>query len=77
MSGIVADDVAERAAEVGALRTSMKQIESVIQRIVVDTVITEALNSRDAGALFGISHMTVQRWVNKCHPDYFEHGGAR
>ena len=69
--------VRERAAEVAALRATMKQAEQVLQRIVVDTVVQEALDSRSAGELFSVSHMTIQRWVNKRHPDYFERGGAR
>lgn len=73
----VPPDVAERIAEVVALRESRQRIEAVLQRIVVDTVIEQALDSRTAGHLFGVSHMTIQRWVNKRHPGYMMHGGAR
>ena len=65
-------DIAQRAAEVATLRALMRQSEAVMQRIVVDTVVQEALDTRAAGQLFGISHMTVSRWVGKLCPDYFE-----
>ena len=70
-------EVMDRVNEVVALRASMKQIEAVMQRIVVETTIEQALDSRSAAKIFGVSHMTIQRWVNKRHPDHFEHGGAR
>ena len=73
----IPEDVMERVNEVAALRTSMKQIEAVVQRIVVDTTIEQALDSRSAASIFGVSHMTIQRWVNKRHPNYFEHGSSR
>lgn len=47
-----------------------------MRRIVVDTVLEWALTSREAGHLFDVSHMTIQRWVNASHPNYFSGGAA-
>lgn len=70
--GITAeDDLAAKVADANALAAAITATKRAHERAVVDCVVTEGLQCREAGKLFGVSHDTIWRWVNKRYPGFW------